>query len=96
MSIATTLSVYLSGWVAVAAVLWFGPELAMLLQVLGDNTEPHRVELPWPYVGTVLAGALPLALAGARRWRTAAFASLPLIALPFWQLYRLYLLAGAP
>ena len=96
MSVTTTVSVYLSGWVAVAAVLEFGPELAMLLQVLGDNTEPQRVVLPWPYGATVVAGAVPLALAASGRWRTATIASLPLVALPLWQLHRLYLLAGAP
>ena len=96
MSVATMFSVYLSGWVAVAAVLWFGPELAMLLQVLGDNTEPHRATLPWPYGWTFVAGALPVPLAGTGHWRYAALSSLPLVLLPFVQLHRLYLLAGAP
>lgn len=94
MGVVTALSVYGSGLLGIVVVQAVGPWLAMGAQMYTGNTEPHRPELAWPLGLTLALGLLPIPLLVTRRWTLVAPAAIPLALLPWWQLYRLYQLAG--
>lgn len=72
-----------------------GPYLAMGAQMYAGNTEPSRPHLALPAALTFVGLMLPVPWLYRKEWGRAALAATPFALLPFWQLYRLYVLAGA-
>lgn len=93
-SLITVASVYGSGLLGIVVVQAVGPYLAMGAQMYTGNTEPQHPALAWPLGWTLLAGLLPVPPLALRRWVWMVPASIPLALIPWWQLWRLYQLAG--
>jgi hypothetical protein len=96
MEISTLVSLYVSGIMGIFIIGRLGPWLAMGAQMYAGNTEPREPHLPWPVFVTVLTAALPIWPITKKRWTLATIAAIPFFAVPFWQLTRLYAIAGQP
>lgn len=88
------LTMYLGGWAAIAAGILVGPYLAALAQMETGNLEPQLVHIDWPVLATVGTTVLPVLPASRQKWSLASFATLPMLLLPGWEIYRMYQLAG--
>ena len=88
------LTMYLGGWAAIAAGILVGPYLAALAQMETGNLEPHLVHVDWPVFATVCTTTLPVLPAARQQWSLASLATLPMLLLPGWEIYRMYRLAG--
>lgn len=94
-ALASLVSTYLAGILGALAMMVVGPPLAMGLQMWSGNTEPAHPHLPWPHLATFVALLLPVPLLYRKQWGVASIAAVPVALLPFWQLWRLYVAAGA-
>lgn len=90
LEIMSLASAYLGGIIGMITMATVGPWLGMLVQMYGGNTEPNQPQVAFPVVACVIAFGLPIAPAVKRRWLLAVVATIPLVLLPFWQLFRLY------
>ena len=94
-SLITVASIYGSGLLGIVVVQAVGPYLAMGAQMYTGDTEPQHPALAWPLGWTLLAGLLPVPPLALRRWAWMIPASIPVALIPWWQLWRLYQLAGS-
>ncbi|MDP2314945.1 MAG: hypothetical protein Q8P41_18745 [Pseudomonadota bacterium] len=94
-ALSSLVSAYAAGLLGAVTMIVVGPYLAMGAQMWLGNTEPVRPFLVWPAVPTFVGLLLPVPWLYRKQWNIAAIAALPFALLPFWQLYKLYLLAGA-
>lgn len=88
------LSVYLGAWAAVVVAILLGPYLASGVQMLGGNLQPRFPAADWPVLLTALCAAAPVPLAARQRWLWASLATLPLVGVVGWALWRMYLSSG--
>lgn len=86
------LHLYLGAVFGIGIVVGFGPYVAMWLRMLEGDTEPTRLDRPFPWLVAVFAVLLPLPWVRRRDWRAATIASLPVVVLPLHHLLRLLLL----
>jgi hypothetical protein len=89
-------STFAAGLLGAVTMMAVGPWLAMGAQMYGGNTEPSHPHLAWPLALTFAALMLPVPWMYRKQWGLASIAAVPFALLPFWQLYRLYVLAGVP
>lgn len=93
--VASLVSAYAAGLLGAVTMMAVGPWLAMGLQFYGGNTEPTHPHLAWPMIPTFVALLIPAPFMYRKQWNVASIAAIPFALLPFWQLWRLYVLAGA-
>lgn len=96
LAVSSLVSAYVAGLLGAVTMMALGPWLAMGAQMYGGNTEPSHPHLAWPLVPTFIGLMLPVPWMYRKQWGIASVAAVPLAVLPFWQLYRLYVLAGVP
>ena len=80
------LHLYVGALFAIGVVVGFGPSVAMWLRILDDDTEPTRLERPFPWLLALVAAALPLPAVRGRSWKYASLATIPLVLVPIWHL----------
>jgi hypothetical protein len=80
---------YLGGVLGSIVVWAFGPPLQAWWDLLSGEADPHPVDLPFPWLLAALLSLLPLPWASRRDWRAASLLTIPLIAVPVWQLARI-------
>ena len=95
LGLSSLISMYAAGLLGALAVRVVGPWLAMGAQMMTGDTEPAFPRALYPWAPMFVAMMLPVPFLYRRSFGAATVAAAPLALLPFWQLLRLYHLAGA-
>jgi hypothetical protein len=96
LRVGSVISAYAAGLLGAVTMMAVGPYLAMGAQMYTGNTEPRHPFVAWPLGLTFIGLMLPVPWLVQKKWGLASIAALPIAVLPYWQLWRLYVAAGAP